>query len=80
VKITADTDVLVRAAIQDDPHQAGQAARLLERAELVAVPVPAICEFVWVLRRVYKKCTVEISDAIHALTKSSNVVTNGPAL
>jgi predicted nucleic-acid-binding protein len=80
VKISADTNVLVRAAVQDDPHQARLAARILEQAELVAVPVPVICEFVWVLRRIYKKSTSEISDAIRRLVNGSNVVANGPAM
>jgi len=80
VKITADTNVLVRAAVQDDPHQARLAARILERAEVVAVPVPAICEFVWVLRRIYKKSASEISDAIRRLVRAPNVVVNGPAI
>ena len=80
MRITADTNVLVRAAVQDDPHQARLAARILEQAELVAVPVPAICEFVWVLRRIYKKSTSEISDAIRRLVNGSNVIANGPAI
>ena len=80
MRITADTNVLVRAAVQDDPKQARQAAQILQQAELVAVPVPAICEFVWVLRRLYKKSTAEISDAIRRLMNGSNVVANGPAI
>ncbi|MFZ0706764.1 MAG: type II toxin-antitoxin system VapC family toxin [Candidatus Korobacteraceae bacterium] len=72
--------MLVRAAVQDDPLQARLAARILERAEVVAVPVPAICEFVWVLRRIYKKSASEISDAIRRLVRAPNVVTNGPAI
>jgi predicted nucleic-acid-binding protein len=80
MKITADTNVLVRAAVQDDPDQARQAAKLLQQAELVAVPVPVFCEFVWVLRRGYKKSTPEISDAVRRLMKSANVVVNRPAI
>jgi len=38
------------------------------------------CEFVWVLRRGYKKSASEISAAIHRLTKSVNVVVNRPAV
>ncbi|MGB8113464.1 MAG: PIN domain-containing protein, partial [Candidatus Sulfotelmatobacter sp.] len=67
MKITADTNVLVRAAVQDDAHQARRAARLLQEADSVAVPVPVLCEFVWVLRRGYKKSSSDISDAIHRL-------------
>jgi predicted nucleic-acid-binding protein len=80
VKITADTNVLIRAALQDDPQQARRAAKVLREAELVAVPVPVLCEFVWVLRRGYKKSASEISEAIHRLTNSANVVVNRPAI
>jgi predicted nucleic-acid-binding protein len=80
MKITADTNVLVRAAVQDDPHQARQAAKLLQEADSVAVPVPVLCEFVWVLRRGYKKSASDISDAIHRLMNSANVVMNRPAV
>jgi predicted nucleic-acid-binding protein len=80
MKITADTNVLLRAAVQDDPDQARQAAKLLQQAELVAVPVPVFCEFVWVLRRGYKISAPEISDAVRRLIKSANVVVNRPAI
>ena len=80
MKITADTNVLLRAAVQDDPDQARPAAKLLQQAELVAVPVPVFCEFVWVLRRGYKVSTPEISAAVRRLIKSANVVLNRPAI
>ncbi len=80
MKITADTNVLIRAAVQDDIDQGPRAARLLQQAELVAVPVPVLCEFVWVLRRGYKKSVSEISEAIRRLLKSENVVVNRPAI
>lgn len=80
MKITADTNILVRAAVQDDPAQARQAAKLLQQAELVAVPVPVFCEFVWVLRRGYKRSAAEVAEAIRRLMKSANVVFNRPAI
>lgn len=80
MKITADTNVLIRAAVQDDAHQARQAAHLLQKADLIAVPIPVLCEFVWVLRRGYKKSASDVADAIQRLTNSSNVVTNRPAM
>lgn len=80
VKITADTNVLIRAAVQDDAHQARRAAKVLREAESVAVPVPVLCEFVWVLRRGYKKSATEISEAIRRLATSANVVVNRPAI
>ncbi len=80
MRITADTNVLVRAVVQDDPKQARRAAQILQQAELVAVPVPVICEFVWVLRRGYKKSVSDISDAIRRLMRSANVVLNRQAV
>ena len=80
MKITADPNVLVRAAVQDDAHQARRAAKVLQEADLVAVPIPVLCEFVWVLRRGYKKSVSDISDAIHRLMNGVNVVMNRPAV
>ena len=42
MKITVDTNVLARAAVQDDEHQARQAAKILRKATLVAIPVPVL--------------------------------------
>jgi predicted nucleic-acid-binding protein len=80
MKITADTNVLVRAAVQDDPDQGRHGAKVLRQADLLAVPVPVLCEFVWVLRRGYKRSVSDISDAIRRLMKSANVATNRPAI
>ena len=62
MKITADTNVLVRALVQDDPEQAKSASALLEQAELMAVPLPVLCELVWVLRRVTCPFRVTVRD------------------
>ncbi|MGA3344963.1 MAG: type II toxin-antitoxin system VapC family toxin [Terracidiphilus sp.] len=80
MKIVADTNVLLRDALHDDPLQAGMAAKVLERAELVAIPVTVFCEFVWVLRQGYKKSAAEIAGAIRRLLRSASVVTNRPAV
>jgi predicted nucleic-acid-binding protein len=80
VRITTDTNILIRAAVQDEPYQARQAAKLLQDADLIAVPIPVLCEFVWVLRRGYKKSIAEIANAIRRLIKSQNVETNRTAV
>jgi hypothetical protein len=43
MKITADTNVPIRAAVQDEPHQARQAAQALLEADLVCPAYP--CPF-----------------------------------
>ena len=73
MRITADTNVLVRAVVADDPAQSQAASAALRAAEQIAVAVPALCEFVWVLRRVYAFPVAEISAAIRALMEAGNV-------
>jgi predicted nucleic-acid-binding protein len=80
MKITADTNVLVRAAVQDDPIQAHYAMQVLQDAQLVAIPLPTLCEFVWVLARGYKKSAFEIGTAIEHLLNCHNVVMNRSAV
>jgi predicted nucleic-acid-binding protein len=80
VKITVDTNILVRAVVQDDEQQAEAAATLLRNAEVIAVSLPCLCEFVWVLRRVYRFGQDDISAAIEALLDAVNVAVNRPAV
>jgi predicted nucleic-acid-binding protein len=80
MRIATDTNVLLRAVLQDDPVQSKLATKVLENAELVVIPLPVLCEFVWVLRQGYKKTAAEVADAIRILMDSSNVVVNQPAI
>jgi predicted nucleic-acid-binding protein len=80
MRITADTNVLVRAVMRDDPAQAETAAKLLTEAELVAVALPCLCEFVWVLGRVYGLPSADAAAAIRALMGAANVEMNRPAV
>ena len=79
MKITVDTNVLVRAVVRDDVRQARTAAKLLKEAELIAVSLPCLCEFVWVLRKVYGFPQQDIAAALEALLNASNVIVNRPA-
>lgn len=73
MRITADTNVLVRAVVADDPAQSQAAIAALRAADQIAVAASALCEFVWVLRRVYAFPVAEISAAIRALMEAGNV-------
>ena len=79
MKVVVDTNVLVRAAVRDDPVQAGIAARVLTDAELIAVATPCLCEFVWVLLRVYSFQPSDAATAIRALLAAANVEVDSPA-
>lgn len=80
MKVAVDTNVLVRAAVRDDPVQADIAAKVLIDAELIAVALPCLCEFVWVLLRVYGFQPADAATAIRALLAANNVEANRPAV
>jgi predicted nucleic-acid-binding protein len=80
VKVSVDTNVLVRAVMGDDAAQARVAARVLTDATLVGVALPCLCEFVWVLRKVYGLQTDDIAAAIRQLLNSASVQVNRPAV
>ena len=80
MKVAVDTNVLVRAVVRDDAAQARVAAKVLTDAKVVAVALPCLCEFVWVLRKVYRFETEDIAAAIRALLAAANVQVNRPAV
>jgi predicted nucleic-acid-binding protein len=80
MKVTVDTNVLVRAVVRDDKRQAEAAAKLLRSADLLAVAVSSLCELVWVLRRVYGFSATEAAAAIRALIGAGNVAVDRPTV
>jgi predicted nucleic-acid-binding protein len=80
MRITADTNVLVRAIVADEPKQARLAQSALARADLIAIGPTTLCEFVWVLSRGYGIPTADIAAAIRGLLGSANVEVNRPAV
>ncbi|MBA3033092.1 MAG: type II toxin-antitoxin system VapC family toxin [Gammaproteobacteria bacterium] len=80
MKVAVDTNVLVRAVVCDDRAAAAVAAKVLTDAELIAVAMPCLCEFVWVLRKVYDFQSADVATAIHALLAVANVEVNRPAV
>jgi predicted nucleic-acid-binding protein len=80
VKVAVDTNVLVRAVVRDDAAQARVAAKVLTDAKVVAVALPCLCEFVWVLRKVYGLQAEDIASAIRALLTAASVQVNRPAV
>ena len=79
MKITADTNILVRAVVEDHEQQSKAAQTALKRAELVAISMPALCELVWVLSQGYRISSSDIAEAIRRLLNGVNVVVNRPA-
>lgn len=80
MRITPDTNVLVRALTRDDEQQAGIAEAALLRAETVALSLPTLCELVRVLSRGYRFPPKSIAMAIRILIGGAGVVIDGPAV
>ena len=78
MKITADTNVLVRALTEDDPRQSRAAQIALSKADIVALAIATLCELVWVLRS-YKIQSSDIAETLRALLNGANIVVNRPA-
>jgi len=79
LKVTVDTNVLVRAVVRDDIAQADAAIQILTDATLIMVALPCLCALVWVLRRVYGFQSGDVAAAIRALLATANVEVNRPA-
>ncbi len=74
MRITADTNVLVRAVLDDDPKQSEMARAVLLDAEAIHIPLPVLCEFAWVLRQGRRLNSQQIAAEIRALMQASTVV------
>lgn len=80
MRITADTNVLVRAIVGDDPAQAAAAQQALTAAEAIALPLPMLCELVWVLRMAYRVPTAAIIETLRGLTGNAKCWVDRPAV
>lgn len=80
MRITPDTNLLVRALTHDDFSQAGLAEAALANAELVAFSTVVLCELGWVLSRSYRVAATDIAEGIRRLTGGANVAVDRRSL
>jgi len=80
LRITADTNLLLRTVLHDDPRQSALADALLAKATTIAIPPTVFCEFAWVLRRGYGYSNDEIAVAIAAVRDLETVSTDASAV
>jgi predicted nucleic-acid-binding protein len=80
MRIIADTNLLVRLAVDDDPRQRQIAATAVTQAEAVIISRHALCELVWVLGQSYKFTRTETAGAIQKLRGIKNVVLDNAAI
>ena len=80
MKITADSNVLLRQVMGDDEAQGAAAIEAMEKASLIAISVHSLCELAWVLASKYDMPRKDIAASIRGLIGSENVVVNQPAV
>ena len=74
MRISVDTNVVVRLLTADDEKQERLASAALDEAEAVVLTTPMLCELVWVLRRGYRKSAGETAVVVRRLTERENSV------
>ena len=80
MKATVDTNILLRAFLDDHPTQSPAAQKALSDVELVAVTLPTLCEFAWVLRKGYKRSKQELSVALETIMGIPTIALDRPAV
>jgi predicted nucleic-acid-binding protein len=80
VRITADTNILLRMIVNDDPGQAAAARQILGKATLVAVTLPTLCEIVWVLRKTYQRSQRDVAETLATILSIDKIVLDRSAV
>ncbi|MGA3080730.1 MAG: type II toxin-antitoxin system VapC family toxin [Terracidiphilus sp.] len=80
MRMIADTNVLIRAVLDDDVVQSRASRLALSSADQVVISRHAFCEMVWVLRQRYKMPKGEIVKVIHGYLEAANVITDTAAV
>ena len=80
MKISVDTNVLVRIALQDEPNQVAVATDLFRQASLIVISLPCLCEMVWVLKQGFKLSNEDIIFSLEKLLNIQKVKLNRSAV
>jgi predicted nucleic-acid-binding protein len=80
MRMIADTNVLMRAVLDDDVVQTRASRLALGSADQIVIGRHAFCEMVWVLRQSYKMPKTEIVKVIQGYLEADNVITDTAAV
>jgi predicted nucleic acid-binding protein len=72
----ADTNVLVRLMVRDDPHQTAVAGSFIESGAWVSTLV--LAEATWVVRSVYGRSASELAASIEMILSEKHVTLEDP--
>lgn len=73
MKITVDTNVLLRTIVADDPEQAATASALFAEADEIAIGLQTLTELVWVLKGSYAVARDNIAAALRTIMETEKV-------
>lgn len=74
----ADTNVLVRLVVQDDPQQYAAVRTYLRKHLTVFVSLLSVFELVWVLMRRYSRTKAEVLSALRMLSEMQELDIESP--
>lgn len=80
MRLIADTNILVRAVVNDDPRQSKAAQACLLEADALVLTLTALCEFAWVLRARYRIDRAGVARALRTLVESHNAICDQSAV
>jgi predicted nucleic-acid-binding protein len=80
MKMIADTNVLMRAVLDDDVVQSRASRLALSSADQIVISRHVFCEMVWLLLQRYKMSKAEIVKVIHGYLEADNVITDTSAV
>ena len=80
MRVTVDTNVLVRLVMADDEAQSRRAARLFASAEVVAVGAQSLVELARTLRGLYGLTSTDVAIALRTLLETEKVIADRAAV
>lgn len=80
MRVIADTNLLIRLIVEDDPAQCLTASRALSEATVIAIGTSAFCELVWVLGRGYRFDVRSLATAVRRLVGARGVTCDREAI
>jgi len=80
MKMIVDSNVLMRAVLNDDLVQSRASHLALSSADQIVISKHAFCEMVWLLRNRYKFSKAETAAVIHRYLEANNVLTDNAAV
>jgi len=80
MRMIADTNVLIRAVLDDDVAQSRASRVALSSADQIVISRHAFCEMIWLLRQRYKMPKGEIFKVIRGYLEAENVITDTAAV